>query len=510
LFGKVYSATIFGIDGVVVAVEADICNGLPSFDMVGILSSEVKEAKERVRTALKNSGFLIPPKRITVNLSPAALRKVGAGFDFPIAVAVLCAMEVIPAEALKGTMLYGELSLDGRLCGVPGCLPVAFAARERGLTRILVPEENQGEAAAVAGIAAVGIRSLEEAVRWFLNPESLAQRAPCKLSSKGVETEWDFKDVLGQKEARRAAEIAAAGMHNLLCIGSPGTGKTMVAKRLPGILPEMDMEEKLEVTRIYSVCGLLKNGNTLVQSRPFRSPHHTISPASLIGGGKFPKPGEVTLAHRGVLFLDELPEFSRSALESLRQPLEDREIVVARVSGACRFPADFLFCAAMNPCGCGYYPDRSRCHCSMNQISRYRGRISRPLLDRVDLIAEVPRISYEEWRTDKPQESSSRIRKRVEAARQRQKLRFDGLPIRFNSQMPGNLTKQVCHLGREEARFMHQVFETMALSLRAYDRVLKVARTIADLDGAENIQTDHLGEAVFYRNTAEKYWGDWV
>ena len=501
-----YSATIYGIDGILVTVEADISDGLPSFDMVGVLSSEVKEAKERVRTALKNAGFRIPPKRVTVNLSPADLRKSGSGFDLPIAISILCALGLIPAESLKSRMFCGELGLDGRLCAVSGILPAAFAAREKELSGIAVPIDNLPEAQAVEGIQATGLRTLKEAVDWLNHPEQLGEQSTVPAAEKQEETEWDFCDIAGQAAVKRAAEIAAAGMHNLLCVGPPGTGKTMAAKRLPGILPLMDEAEMLEVTKIYSVRGLLDQGAPLMKKRPFRAPHHTISAAALTGGGSVPKPGEISLAHRGVLFLDELPEFSRTALESLRQPLEDRELTVARVRRVCHFPADFLFCAAMNPCKCGYYPDRSQCRCSDGSVRNYRGRISRPLLDRLDLIVEVPKLTYEEWKSGEQAESSAKIRARVEAACQIQRIRFRGMPIRFNSQMSGRQVKQFCPLGEKEEWFMELIFQKMGMSPRHYDRILKVARTAADLEGEERIREEHLSEAVFYRSMAEKYW----
>lgn len=506
IFGKVYSATVYGIDGILVTVEADISDGLPSFDMVGVLSSEVKEARERVRTALKNSGFHLPPKRVTVNLSPADLRKSGSGFDFPIAIAILCALGLFPAENLKKCMLCGELSLDGRLCPVSGVLPAVFTAREKGLCLMAVPVENLPEAQAVEGVRAVGLRTLKEAAKWLSCPEQLPEQPVIQRISEGNEADWDFCEIAGQSAVKRAAEIAAAGMHNLLCVGPPGTGKTMVAKRLPGILPPMDQEEMLEVTKIYSVCGLLDSDTSLIRKRPFRSPHHTISTAALTGGGSIPKPGEITLAHKGVLFLDELPEFSRTALESLRQPLEDRELTISRVRRVCHFPADFLFCAAMNPCKCGYYPDRTQCCCTDSSIRNYRSRVSRPLLDRLDLIVEVPKLNYEEWKSGEQAESSAMIRARVEAACQTQRERFYGMPIRFNGQMSGKQVKQYCLLGKKEEGFMEQIFQRMEMSPRHYDRVLKVARTIADLEGVERIREEHLSEAVFYRSMAEKYW----
>ncbi len=506
MFGKVYGAAIYGVDSVPVTVEADVSDGLPSFDMVGVLSSEVKEARERVRTALKNSGFRIPPKRITINLSPADMRKSGAGFDFPIAAAVLGALGLVPNDLLVHCMFCGELGLDGRLYSVPGVLPAAFTARKKGLRWIVVPQGNLEEAQLVEGIQAAGLRSLEEAADWLRHPGPMAGTVGFH-ACREPEAEWDFCDVNGQQTVKRAAEISAAGMHHLLCVGPPGAGKTMIARRLPGILPPMDEEEKLEVTRIYSVCGLLKDHGRLIQNRPFRAPHHTISAAALIGGGSIPRPGEITLAHRGVLFLDELPEFSRSSLESLRQPLEEKEIVVSRLQKTCRFPADFLLCAAMNPCKCGYYPDRNQCACTFHSVRQYRDKVSRPLLDRLDLIVEVACLDYDDWRADQEAESSAAIRKRVEAAHRIQSRRFQGLSIRFNGQMSGSQVKQFCALGREEEDFLKDVCRKMRLTPRSWNRILKVARTVADLDGGERIQAAHLSEAVFYRSAVEKYWG---
>ena len=510
MYSIVNSVALHGIDGYLVQVESDVAPGLPDFAMVGFLSSEVKEARERVRTALRNTGFELPPKKITVNLAPADVRKEGTAYDLAVAVSLLAAHGVIPEESVKDIVMIGELTLDGRVGAVNGVLPRVCTAREEGFTTCFVPYENRMEGAVVDGIRVIGIRSLEEAVGLLFEPERqeaevCPQELLCLEDKPGRDV--DFSDVHGQKTMRRAAEVAAAGMHNLLMIGTPGSGKSMIAQRIPTILPRMTVPESLEVSKIYSVAGLLGADQPLVRKRPFRSPHHTISTAALVGGGRNPRPGEISLADKGVLFLDEFPEFQKITLEVLRQPMEDREVTISRVSGSCRFPADTMIVAAMNPCRDGYYPDRTRCHCTEGEVHRYLTRISRPLLDRMDLCVEAPAISYEELTGDHPGESSREIRARVSRVQKIQEERFRDYPIHFNAQMKSGHLKIFCRLGTEEKALMQKVFEQRNLSARAYHRILKVARTLADFEEEEQIRCRHLLEAVSYRSPENKFWG---
>lgn len=509
MYSKVNSMAIRGIEGIPVSVEVDVSPGLPEFSLVGFLGSEVKEARERVRTSLRNSGYNLAARRLTVNLAPADLRKEGTAFDLAIAVGILCSYGLVPESSLKGAVFLGELGLDGRICPVPGILSAVLTARERGFDTCFVPADNSAEGAVVSGIRIIGAEHLEGLVRILNQPEGAIPEDPVDYDRLEAEcpAEVDFAEVNGQRSMRRAAEVAAAGMHNLLFIGSPGSGKTMIARRIPTILPRLSREESLEVTRIYSVCGLLPPGQPMLPVRPFRAPHHTISPYALVGGGRIPRPGEVSLANRGVLFLDELPEFQKGALEALRQPLEDRVVTISRVQGSYSFPADVMLVAAMNPCRCGYYPDRSRCQCSEAEVRRYLRRISRPLLDRMDLCVEAPPVGFAEMGGDWENESSASIRERVAAAWERQQSRFQGTGIFFNSQMKSGDISRWCTLGTREEQFLQSVFQKMNLSARAYHRILKVARTIADLDGAEQIREHHLGEAVGYRGLDERFWG---
>lgn len=509
MYSKVNSMAIQGIDGLCVTAEVDVSPGLPEFSLVGLLSSEVKEARERVRISLRNSGFSLAARRITVNLAPADVRKEGTGFDLSIAVGILASYGLVPEQALKGTVFLGELGLDGRVCPVPGVLPMTMTAAAEGFHTCFVPKANAPEGSVVTGVRMIGINSLTQLVELLNEPEKQEAEPVFVLPGleEEIEADMDFSEVNGQRALRRAAEVAAAGMHNLLMIGPPGSGKTMISQRIPTILPELSLRESLEVTRIYSVCGLLPPGQPLIRRRPFRSPHHTISACALVGGGQRPRPGELSLAHRGVLFLDELPEFPKTALEALRQPLEDRQVTISRVSGSCCFPADVMLCAAMNPCRCGYYPDRSRCHCSEEEVHRYMGRISRPLLDRMDICVEAPPVRYEELGGEWENESSAQIRERVCAARERQKRRFEGRKFFFNSQMKKREVELFCPLEPEAAILLEEVFRRMKLSARAYHRVLKVARTIADLEGKDKIESGHVAEAVGYRSLDQRFWG---
>lgn len=511
MFCRVNSIGISGMEGYQVRVEVDVSNGLPGFSMVGYLGSEVREARDRVLTAIKNSGFQCPPRKITVNLSPANIKKEGTAFDLPIAVGVLGAYGWISTDELRQVVIAGELGLNGEVKGIRGALTMAGSAGEMGMTHFFLPEINRREGQAAGGIPVTGVSCLRELTDLLNRGEKEWNRLKQEEEENWREEkpEVDYQDIVGQPLLKRAAEIAAAGMHNLLLMGPAGTGKSMTARRIPTIMPPMTMDERREISKIYSICGLLPDGQPLIGTRPFRSPHHSATVQAIAGGGRGPRPGEVSLATGGVLFLDELPEFPRSVIELLRQPLEDRSIVVARVSGAYRFPADFMLVAASNPCPCGFYPDRSRCHCSENQVRRYLNRISRPILDRMDLIAEAGLIPYEEIaaRGERKEESSAVIRHRVEAAWEIQKERFRGTEIRFNSRMGHRELEEFCALGSREERLMRRIYESEEMSGRGRDRLLKVARTIADLEGGGPIQENHLMEAAGYRSGVRRYWG---
>ncbi len=509
-FSTVLSAAIRGLHIDMVHVEADVSNGLPMFHMVGYLSSEVKEASERVRTAIRNAGIQMPAKKVVVNLAPAMVRKKGASFDLPIALAILASMGIFPERRLRDTLVVGELSLDGRVKAVPGVLPIVTRAKEEGCRRCILPEQNAREGALVKGMEILGVGHLMEACRYLNDEQKIRAVIGGAEYQTHQETEkdlLDYCDIQGQEAVKRATEVAVAGGHNLLLIGPPGSGKSMMAKRVPTILPPPTLEESIEITKIYSVLGMVDKERPLMTGRPFRSVHHTVTKSALIGGGVFPVPGEISLSHGGVLFLDELAEFQKHVLEVLRQPLEERKIRITRTQGNFVFPADFILICAMNPCPCGNYPDYNRCTCTPAQIRQYLGKVSQPFLDRIDICVEAPRIQYEELTEGKKQESSARIRERVCAARKVQQKRYEDQGILTNSMLNVGELKEVCYLGGKEELLMRKAFAALGLTARTYHKILKVARTIADLEGCGTIREHHLKEAIGYRTMDKKYWG---
>ena len=496
---SVQTLGVTGIQGSCISAECYISNGLPGFDIVGLPDAAVKEARERVRAAAKNSGFAFPISRITVNLAPANLKKAGSHYDLPILLSILAASGSVRRPKSTSAFL-GEVSLDGQLRPVSGVLPMALAAKREGIQALFVPVENAAEATLARGPAVYGIRDVKELAAG-LNGEIQLKEEPLWVPQGGNDTITDFKDVLGQENVKRALEVAAAGSHNVLLIGPPGSGKSMLSKRLPSILPDMTWEESLEVSQIYSVMGLLTPKMPLITQRPFRSPHHTVSNAGLSGGGSNPKPGEISMAHKGVLFLDELPEFKKDTLDVMRQPLEDGVVTISRASGAVSYPAEFMLVCAMNPCKCGWYGDPSgRCTCSQASVDAYMGRISGPLLDRIDIIVEVPAVQFGDLRNRMAEEPSKNVKARVDAARLRQRHRFQESSVQNNARMTPAQTQNFCQLDDTCAALMKQAFEVMGLTARSYDRILKVARTIADLEGAEQIEPAHLAEAIQYRS----------
>ena len=503
MFTDTLSASLQGINALIVHVETDIAVGMPVFNIVGSVGAEIRESKDRIRAALKNNGITIPPSRITINLSPGDLKKDGTHYDLPITIGMLVSMEFLPQGCADGILFMGEIGLNGEIRAVKGVLPVVQAAAKAGISECIVPADNAAEGSIVPGIKVRGASDLQEVVSYLMNkdedflPSVYTDPEAVFDENKGYIP--DFDQVRGQERAKRAAVISASGFHSLLMTGPPGAGKSMIARRIPGILPPLTLSESLELTSIYSVAGCMPKGKALISTRTFQSPHHSITRQALVGGGPYPRPGIISLAHRSVLFLDELPEFGRDTIESLRQPLEDKNIQISRVRYSVEYPADFLLVCAMNPCPCGYFPDRGRCNCSENDIRRYLGKISGPLLDRIDLCTELKNVEISDIRSVEKGTSSAEMSEMVCRAREAQNRRFKGTTYRFNADLKAEDIDRFCFLGKEEGELMEKLYKQLSLSARSYHRILRVSRTIADMEGSEMISGRHLLEAVSFR-----------
>ena len=508
MISNIKTISLNGIDGNLVEVQTDIAGGLPNIEIVGLPDTSVRESKERIRTAIKNSEIEFPSRKIVINLAPASTKKEGTSYDLPIAVGILQALGEIIANDLENTIFIGELSLDGKINRINGVLPMCIESMNLGIKRVILPKANEREAAVIKGLEIIGVKDLKEVVD-YLNKKIIIESTQIdilKVFNRKDKQALDFSEVKGQENVKRALEIAAAGGHNCILIGPPGSGKTMIARRIPTILPDLTFEEALEVTKIHSISGMLDNDIGIVTKRPFRSPHHTISPTSMIGGGKIPKPGEISLAHNGVLFLDELPEFNRNTLEVLRGPLEDRNVTISRLYSKVIYPSNFMLIASMNPCPCGYYGStEKKCQCSKTAIEKYLNRISGPLLDRIDLHVEVKPVKYQKLDSSNRVESSRQIKERVNKARRIQYLRYKDLNIFSNSELTPQMIEKYCVLNQECKQILELAFNKLGLSARAYSRILKVARTIADLEEKQNIEKYHLLEAIQYRSLDRKY-----